>query len=747
MCRPRKTQDAPRPLDERGCTDCLCLLIFIAFLIVLLLIFIYALVAGDWNAFFYASDYLGNRCGTGEYAHLKKAFFPRIETDLASQQASLATSPWNLKLYALCVASCPTQFDINSPQVITDYGFDANSSVTLGLGSGTQPTWVSTLPTVDLINRCVPRTQVDESSRQLCAYPNCTSTDVDGLGVSCDAEYPSEWEVCASGTSSEACASQQAACLVQAEHIDAVSYEAYTSEDNGNSLVVLADTVGGFYTICKALADAYGYIIVGGVVAPVMAAFVFMLLLRFFARLIIYTLLVALVCFMTAVLIMCYIRSGMNIGGVNAKNIIAEASNNISVTNPTLNGLLTVQDGNEWIWTVAFWIMLLLTTLCIISIALARKKVKVVIAIVVESTKVFTALPSLMIAPTWSVLAQSAVYLWAISGLALLLTSKPESWQASLDLIPEEGSGSLQGIASGLEKWRQDQGDNATRLLVAIHILGFYWLVQFVQATAWTTMSGAVCHWYFFRNDKNEATRIPIMRSLYRVFRFHIGSMAFGSLIIALFQFLRAVLAYIDRHVANGNSLVLKIVFKCCQLCLWCLEKTIKFITYYGFVFVALRGDNFCSACYMTFSFIVSNPMQVATNSVVTRLLTLSCIFTIPVGCCIGTYYYVNTQTDVIDSIYPAAAVLLLAGFVTNACMGVFECVVTTIFVCCFRDASLYKGAYMSASMRKAFRIDPPEKGVDGGGAEEEAAPPGKQAPPDEAYEGGYNSPGQTQKV
>jgi len=369
--------------------------------------------------------------------------------------------------------------------------------------------------------------------------------------------------------------------------------------------------------------------------------------------------------------------------------------------------------------------MCLLTVFVIISILLARKKIKVAISIVVEATKVFTAMPSLMISPTWAVLAQAGVSVWCLAAVALMLTTKPETMMGALDRIPDSGSGNYERAESGLGRLRQLQSDEATTLLVGFVLFAYLWLTQFVAAVAWTAMSGAVCHWFFFRTDKKEATRVPIIRSLGRVFRFHLGSMAFGSLVIALAQFLQWVLAYVERHLNQGNSFVIRMVFKCCMCCLWCLEKSIKFITYYGFVFVALRGDNFCSSCFMTFKFIVANPMQAAMNSLVTRLLTLCCYFTIPVGCAIGTYIYIEQRTDIVDAIYPSAAVVILSAFVTQACMGVFECVVTTIFVCCFRDAELYGGKYMSASMRSALEIGAPDPKAYDSGAKEGGADDG----------------------
>ena len=46
--------------------------------------------------------------------------------------------------------------------------------------------------------------------------------------------------------------------------------------------------------------------------------------------------------------------------------------------------------------------------------------------------------------------------------------------------------------------------------------------------------------------DAADKTKFPILGSLYRCVRFHLGSLAMGSFILTLISTLRAVLAYID---------------------------------------------------------------------------------------------------------------------------------------------------------------------------------------------------------
>jgi solute carrier family 44 (choline transporter-like protein), member 2/4/5 len=76
---------------------------------------------------------------------------------------------------------------------------------------------------------------------------------------------------------------------------------------------------------------------------------------------------------------------------------------------------------------------------------------------------------------------------------------------------------------------------------------------------------------------------------MWRTFRYHMGSIAFGSLLIAVIQFIRAVMAYLQRHskaMQEGNRLV-KAMFCCVQCCLKCLQTLVEVFTRNAFIFVS----------------------------------------------------------------------------------------------------------------------------------------------------------------
>jgi solute carrier family 44 protein 1 (choline transporter-like protein) len=58
-------------------------------------------------------------------------------------------------------------------------------------------------------------------------------------------------------------------------------------------------------------------------------------------------------------------------------------------------------------------------------------------------------------------------------------------------------------------------------------------------------IAGAVATWYFTR-DKSTL-HLTVFVSVWRVFRYHLGTVAFGAFIIALVQLIRLIMKYLEK--------------------------------------------------------------------------------------------------------------------------------------------------------------------------------------------------------
>ena len=117
--------------------------------------------------------------------------------------------------------------------------------------------------------------------------------------------------------------------------------------------------------------------------------------------------------------------------------------------------------------------------------------------------------------------------------------------------------------------------------------------------------------WYFsFTSDR--AGKGSLFTGIKWILRYHWGSIAFGSFIIALVQFIRIIFEYYRKKIqmANKNNPVVKCLLCCTSYLLACLERCIKFITKNAYIQVALSSKNFCRSAWNAFLLIIKNAFR-----------------------------------------------------------------------------------------------------------------------------------------
>jgi Pyruvate/2-oxoacid:ferredoxin oxidoreductase delta subunit len=397
-----------------------------------------------------------------------------------------------------------------------------------------------------------------------------------------------------------------------------------------------------------------------------------------------------------------------------ALGLVNSARTAIASLAPTeLNDLIdSAGQQNPTLWWILACIMSVLSLIYIVSMLAARKKIQVSIAIVKEGSKVIKARPLTMFWPLGPLVVQLGLIVYfflfiLFLGTADINASHFEGLSAAITTTStylESMAFYNATIATGGFDGIEASQATITVVIVVYFLLGVLWTVQSVKNIGWTSMSGSVSHWFFFRDDPSDKTRFPLMRALGQVFRYHLGSIFFGSFIIAIIQLIRIMLMAVERMTKDwqDKNPVLKLGFKCFQCCLWCLEKTIKFITNYCFIYVAMQGSGFCKSCYLTFTLITKNMVQLAINTFVRTILSWIQLLGMPVVCA-ALCNWTLTGAGKTDSVYPSITVAIMAFIIASIFSTVFSCVLDTLFVCCARDRADYKGDHMPDELRQVF--------------------------------------------
>ena len=152
--------------------------------------------------------------------------------------------------------------------------------------------------------------------------------------------------------------------------------------------------------------------------------------------------------------------------------------------------------------------------------------------------------------------------------------------------------------------------NNTTRYVWIYHLFGLFWVSAFIIGCAQFIIAATCGLWYFSQGASDDAKgRATLRTGIKWIFRYHMGSIAFGAFIIAVMQMIKLLFEYMRRKYSKlvGNNCCLKCLICCIAYCIWCLDYCVKHITKNAFIQVALTGHNFCRSCWLTFWLIVRN--------------------------------------------------------------------------------------------------------------------------------------------
>lgn len=244
----------------------------------------------------------------------------------------------------------------------------------------------------------------------------------------------------------------------------------------------------------------------------------------------------------------------------------------------------------------------------------------------------------------------------------------------------------------------------------------FFWLVNFVIALGQMTLAGAFASYYFAFTKPKDIPTFPLLASFWRSIRYHLGTLAFGSLLIALCQLARAILEYIDKKTKESQTTCMQFVMKCMKCCLWCLEKFLKFLNKNAYIMTAIYGQNFCTAAKNAFSLILRNIVRVfVVDKVTDFVLFIGKLFVVGAVGALAFFFFDGTiarkSTSISDftpSLHyyfvPVIIVVIGTYVVASLFFNVYSMAVDTLFLCFLEDLERNDGSpdkpyYMSKGL------------------------------------------------
>ncbi|XP_029106427.1 choline transporter-like protein 2 isoform X3 [Scleropages formosus] len=658
------------PIHNRGCTDIICCILFILALLGYFAVGILAWSQGDPRKVIYPTDSRGQFCGqAGTPLENKPNLF---YFNIMKCASPLVLLEFQCPTPQICVEKCPDRFltllnafktaDLKYYKSYCKEGVDLSTlSAPEVLKTGLCPAMI--LPSKPLSRRCFP---AFSKKNGVLVVGNQTTFD-DGQGKIRNAKDLLE-------------GAGNATIVREARQLAMKIFEDYT--------------------------HSWYWILIGLVIAMVISL-IFIILLRFLAGIMVWVMIILVILVIGYGIFHCYMEYASLKGTPGA---------NVTLQELGLQADFSVYLQIQQTWLAFMIILCIVEVIIILLLIFLRKRILIAIALIKEASRAIGYVMSSLFYPllTFILLALVIAY-WAVTAIFLSTsnepvykvfndtaceysrnTCKPETFNTSAAKLACPDAKCLFAFYGGESPYH--------KYLIAFqfyNVFLFFWCANFVTALGQVTLAGAFASYYWASKKPDDMPAFPIFSSLGRALRYHTGSMAFGSLILAIVQVIRVLLEYVDYKLKGAQNRFAKFLLCCLKCCFWCLEKFIKFLNRNAYIMIAIYGKNFCTSARDAFFLLMRNIIRVAVLDKVTDFLLFLGKLLIVAAVGILSFFFFSGKMKGIESTTPAlnyywvpiVTVIIGSYLIAHGFFSVYAMCVDTLFLCFCEDLERNDGS------------------------------------------------------
>uniref|UniRef100_A0A670XSZ7 Choline transporter-like protein n=1 Tax=Pseudonaja textilis TaxID=8673 RepID=A0A670XSZ7_PSETE len=370
---------------------------------------------------------------------------------------------------------------------------------------------------------------------------------------------------------------------------------------------------------------------------------------------------------------------------------------------------------------LAFMILLCIVEVVIILMLIfLRNRIRIAIALLKEGSRAIGYIMSTLFYPIITfILITICISYWAVTAFETVLKSFHISNYFSF--VPEQtfNATNVTKLCPGAQCTFAFYGGESLyhRYILVFQIINvfvFLWLVNFSIALGQCTLAGAFASYYWAFRKPADIPPCPLFSSFGRAIRYHTGSLAFGSLILAVVQLIRVILEYLDHKLKGSQNAFAKFLLCCLKCCFWCLEKFLKFINRNAYIMIAIYGKNFCTSAKDAFFLLMRNVVRVAVLDKVTDFLLFLGKLLVAGAVGVLAFFFFTHRIPAFAQEAPSLnyywvpllTVIIGSYLVAHGFFSVYAMCVDTLFLCFCEDlerndGSTAKPYYMSASLHR----------------------------------------------
>jgi hypothetical protein len=342
------------------------------------------------------------------------------------------------------------------------------------------------------------------------------------------------------------------------------------------------------------------------------------------------------------------------------------------------------------------WITVGLTALFIIVVFFLRKRIALSLHVIGAAACALDQMKTLILYPIFPFIFVCGWMVYWITTALFLFSVKTSEVRP----LPSGVGYDQVAYMAGSTTYNEYSWDDTFQKLFAYHFLHLLWVFQFVIYATFLVMAGAIANWYFSRPSPTDETQreegegegqlpaSPVLNSFGRAIRYHVGTVAFGALIIAIIMFIRAIVTYIQKKTRNAQNPCTRCLLCCVQCCLKCCQKCIDYISRNALAWCAIKGDNFCTSAFHAFGLLMQNVGRAAAMSLVGTFVIFFgkiCVALVTTGIAALVIMYV-WEDRISSTVMPVVVIFILTFVVAALFMEVFETGLETMFLCFIAD-------------------------------------------------------------
>ncbi|XP_030264235.1 choline transporter-like protein 2 isoform X3 [Sparus aurata] len=673
------------PIQNRGCTDIVCCILFIIAILGYFAVGILAWSQGDPRKVIYPTDSRGQFCGQAGTPLEKKPLL--FYFNIMKCASPMVLLEFQCPTTQMCVEKCPEKFMTLIKAYSNKNDFDyykkfCKDGVTNTMGVpdilkyGLCPAMLT--PSKPFTRRCFPALG---QKGGVITVGNNSHFD-DGSGKMRDAKDLMDGV-------------KNATVVIEARQVVMKIFEDYTQS---------------------------WYWILLGLVIAMLTSLLFIVLLRFLAGIMVWVMIVLVILVIGYGIFHCYMEYAALKG---------EPGSDVTLQDLGFQTDFTVYLQIRQTW-LAFMIILAIVELIIILLLIfLRKRILIAVALIKEASRAIGHVMSSLFYPlfTFLLLAMVIAY-WAVTAVFLSTSNEPiyKVFNETACDHSRQTCDPANYTTSSMKKECPDSeclfafygGETVYhKYLIGLqfyNVFLFFWCANFVTALGQMTLAGAFASYYWAFVKPDDMPAFPVFSALGRSLRYHTGTLAFGSLILSIIQIIRVLLEYLDHKLKGAQNKCTKFLLCCLKCCFWCLEKFVKFLNRNAYIMVAIYGKNFCTSARDAFFLLMRNMIRVAVLDKVTDFLLFLGKLLIVGLVGIFAFFFFSGRVKAFENTaphlhyywVPILTVVIGSYLIAHGFFSVYAMCVDTLFLCFLEDLERNDGSaerpyLMPESLRKVL--------------------------------------------